>query len=226
MLADEVNKIDTNWKEFILEFKDELNIISSKIEEEKTLYEPSLQILPSNDKIFKAFKYFDIKDLKLVFIGQDCYHGRGQANGLCFSVPNDISHPPSLKNIIKEMSDDIGLERKNSDFTDLAEQGILFLNSALSVREKCPESHTPIWNKFTDDLLKKISDNTDKVIFVLWGNFAKGKKNFIDGNKHCILESVHPSPLAAWRGFFGCKHFSKINEKLKEWNKKEIKWVI
>jgi uracil-DNA glycosylase len=155
--------------------------------------------------------------LSVIFIGQDCYHGKGQANGLCFSVPSGTKIPPSLRNIIKEMSDDIGLKRTETDFTNLAKQGILFLNSALTVREKSAASHMDIWLNFTDNVLKEIASTQKNVIFVLWGNYAKSKKKFIDSNVHYILEAKHPSPLSANRGgFFGCKHFSKINNKLKE----------
>ena len=123
------------------------------------------------------------------------------------------------------MSDDIGVKRDKTDFTDLAKQGILFLNSALTVREKCPASHMGYWIDFTDSILQEISNQTSNVVFVLWGNYAKGKKRFIDGNKHLVLEAKHPSPLSANRGgFFGCKHFSKINEYLQSINKTPIIW--
>ena len=226
MLISLINNINTDWKNIFNKYESILKEISNKLENEKETYEPCLQILPPNDKIFSAFTYFNIDELKVVFVGQDCYHGKGQANGLCFSVPDGLKIPPSLRNIMREISDDLGIERTNSDFSDLASQGILFLNSALTVREKCPESHIPFWSQLTDNILKEISDNCENVIFVLWGNFAKGKKKFIDIDKHYILEAVHPSPLAANRGgFFGCKHFSMINKKLDEWQKEKIKWV-
>tara|TARA_Y100000385_G_scaffold245894_1_gene264833 strand:- start:548 stop:1231 length:684 start_codon:yes stop_codon:yes gene_type:complete len=226
MLFQQINNINTDWKEIILKSTelDDLNTISYHINEEKKIYEPSLLILPEIDKIFQAFKYFNFDKLKLVIIGQDCYHGKGQANGLAFSVDSHIDNPPSLKNILKEISNDLQIERKNSNFEDLAKQGILFLNAALTVREKCPESHSHIWREFTDNLIKKISDMSENIIFVLWGNFARAKKSLIDTNKHFILESVHPSPLSAYRGFFGCKHFSQINNKLIEWGKDPINW--
>ena len=225
MLVTEVNKLPKGWKSLLINYEDELKHIDEQLIQEKNKYEPSLKIFPPDDKILEAFRYFDISGLKVVFVGQDCYHGKGQANGLCFSVPEEIPNPPSLRNILKEITDDIGIERNNSDFIDLAKQGILLLNSALTVREKCPESHTHIWNKLTDYILKDISDLSDKVIFVLWGAFAKSKKKFIDESKHFILESVHPSPFSSYRGFFGCKHFSKINQQLKAWNKDEIIWA-
>lgn len=216
--------LNTNWDTIFNLYTDELKIIMDKVDKERNLYEPGLKIFPENDKIFQAFKYFNIEDLKVVFIGQDCYHGKEQANGLAFSVPEHVPNPPSLRNILKEMLDDVKINRASSNFGDLAKQGILFLNSSLTVREKCPESHLHIWCDFTNKLIKKISDISDKVIFVLWGNYAKEKKNLIDIDKHFILESVHPSPLSAYRGFFGCKHFSKINNKLEEWDKNVIEW--
>jgi len=226
MLSEEVTKLKTDWKNIILYNKYDIQTISDELQQERFIYEPSVHIFPPNSRIFNAFDYFNINELKVVFVGQDCYHGKNQANGLCFSVPDGIVPPPSLRNILKELSEDLDCTRTNTDFTDLAQQGILFINSALSVREKCPESHMPLWSNFTDNILKQISDKTDKVIFVLWGNFAKKKKKFIDCNKHCILEAVHPSPLGANRGgFFGCKHFSKINKKLEEWGKDKIIWT-
>ena len=225
MLTQYIKNINNDWKDILLKYPEKLKEIEQNIKVEKDTYETSLLILPPLNKVFSAFNYFNRKDLKVVFIGQDCYHGRGQANGLCFSVPEDIKNPPSLRNILKELCDDIGLERTNSNFSDLASQGILFLNSALTVREKCPESHSSFWIEYTNNIIEDISNESDKIIFVLWGNYAKSKKKLIDTNKHYILEAVHPSPLAANRGgFFGCKHFSKINEKLKEWSKQEIIW--
>jgi len=225
-VLEEINSLTTDWKEFLLKYKKTLKVIDEKVQNERKVYGKHLKTLPPPGKIFAAFNHFNTKDLSVVFLGQDCYHGKGQANGLCFSVPTGTKIPPSLKNIIKEMSSDIGLERNETDFTDLAKQGILFLNSALTVREKSAASHMDIWLDFTDTILKDIAENNEKVIFVLWGNYAKSKKKFIDSKIHYILEAKHPSPLSANRGgFFGCKHFSKINEKLNFWEKKSIKWI-
>lgn len=225
MLTTQIKSLSSNWKNLLLKYDKNLIDLENFLENEQQTYEPSLKILPPVEKIFNSFNHFDVEQLKVVFIGQDCYHKVGQANGLCFSVPEGIKIPPSLRNIIKEMNDDIGVKREKTDFTDLAEQGILLLNSALTVREKCPASHIDEWMDFTDSILKEISEQTSNVVFVLWGNYAKSKKKFINGEKHYILEAKHPSPLSANRGgFFGCKHFSKINEYLISINKTPIKW--
>ena len=226
MIVNQINSLKTDWKNILLKYPDLIKNINDNYSKEKNTYEPFLQILPPEEQIFNSFKFFNISELKVVFIGQDCYHGRGQANGLCFSVPNGIKIPPSLRNIFKEIKSDLGHKRENTDFTDLAQQGILFLNTSLSVREKCAGSHVKFWIPYTKEIIKDISKNCDTVIFVLWGNFAKSLKKYIDLNKHFILEAKHPSPLSANRGgFFGCKHFSKINQKLEEWDKIPIKWI-
>lgn len=214
-----------NWKEFFENNKETLDNINSKIVNKKQqLY--VLKVYPPEELIFRAFNLCDLEDVKVVIIGQDCYHGSKQANGLCFSVDNGIKHPPSLRNILKEIKSDIGIKRIQSDFTDLAKQGVLLLNSSLTVHEKIAGSHLKIWEKFTDKLIKYISDyKTDGIVFILWGNYAKNKKKFIS-NKHYILEGTHPSPLSANRGgFFGNKYFSKCNQILIENNKEIIKWV-
>lgn len=182
-------------------------------------------IYPDKNLIFNAFNHFNKEDLKVVIIGQDCYHGSGQANGLCFSVNEGIKTPPSLRNIIYELNKDLKIKRTNTDFTDLAKQGILLLNSALTVESKKPGSHLKLWEPYTNYIIDYISKNFDNIIFVLWGNYAKKKKVLIDLKKHYIIESNHPSPLSANRGgFFNTKPFSKINNKLKELGKKEINW--
>ena len=182
-------------------------------------------IYPPNELVFNAFNHFDQKDLKVVILGQDCYHGDNQANGLAFSVNEGVNPPPSLRNILKEMNNDLGINRVNTDFTDLAKQGILFLNCALTVEKNNAGSHLHLWRCYTNYIIKYISENSKDIIFVLWGNFAKEKKKIIDLDKHHILESTHPSPLSANRGgFFGNKHFSKINNILRDLGKDEIKW--
>ena len=182
-------------------------------------------VYPPKNKVFNAFNHFNQKDLKVVILGQDCYHGEGQANGLAFSVNNGLKVPPSLRNILKELNDDLSIQRNNTDFTDLAKQGILFMNCALTVEKSNPGSHIELWSWYTDNIIKYISETNDNIIFVLWGNFAKKKKRLIDLHKHHILEASHPSPLSANRGgFFGTKHFSKINTILRELGKEEIKW--
>ena len=182
-------------------------------------------VYPPKNKVFNAFNHFNQKDLKVVILGQDCYHGEGQANGLAFSVNNGLKVPPSLRNILKELNDDLNIQRSYTDFTDLAKQGILFMNCALTVEKSKPGSHIELWSWYTDNIIKYISETNDNIIFVLWGNFAKKKKKLIDLNNHHVLEATHPSPLSANRGgFFGNKHFSKINSILKELGKEEIIW--
>ena len=211
----DINNIKTDWK----------NILKRNILQNISQYIIPEISFPKNDKIFRAFNYFNIIDTKVVIIGQDCYHGINQANGLCFSVNNDIKIPPSLRNILKEMNNDLNINRTKTDFTDLAEQEILFLNCALTVEQSKPGSHLKLWEPYTDFIINYISENCNNVIFVLWGGYAKRKKKFININKHFILESNHPSPLSANRGgFFNTKPFSKINEILKNNNSTEINW--
>lgn len=180
-------------------------------------------ILPPVEKRFSAFDKCKFENVKVCIYGQDPYHTRGVANGLCFSVNRDIKIPPSLRNIFVELKDDLGIVKENGDLSSWAEQGVLMLNSALSVRESCANSHAKHWKPFTDSIIKYLSDNSSGVVFILWGNYAKEKIKFIDESKHYILKATHPSPLSANRGgFFGCKHFSKCNAILKETGRPEI----
>ena len=209
--------ISTDWNillehNYLIHIKDSLKKVENKI-------------YPENEKIFNAFNHFNQKDLKVVIIGQDCYHGEGQANGLCFSVNEGIKTPPSLRNILLEMNKDLNIKRTNTDFTDLAKQGVLLINSALTVEEGKPGSHLKLWQPYTNYIIDYISKNHKDIIFVLWGNFAKKKKVIIDLSKHYTIESNHPSPLSANRGgWFNTKPFSQINNKLKELGKEEIIW--
>ena len=183
-------------------------------------------LCPSPKNIFKAFKKTSFSNLKVVIVGQDPYHGRGQANGLSFAVNNDQITPPSLKNIFNEIENDLK-KRPNTkkNLESWADQGVLMLNSSLSVKSGKPNSHQNLgWNKFTDKILKHISENKNNVVFFLWGKFAKQKQELIDRNKHLILSSSHPSPLSSYISFNGCKHFSKSNKYLKQNNLKEINW--
>ncbi len=214
---------DNDWKNFFDDNKDELLEIEIKIEKKKEEL-AGLRVFPPCKDIFKAFELCAFKDIKIVILGQDCYHGEKQANGLCFSVNNGVSYPPSLKNIIKECYNDVGL-KLNNDFTYLAKQGILLLNSSLTVHERLAGSHLDIWEKFTDNVIKYINDFHDEpVIYILWGNYAKNKKKFIS-DKHFIIEGTHPSPLSANRGgYFGNKYFSKSNDILLSLKKTPIIW--
>ncbi len=181
---------------------------------------------PEKENIFAAFNYCDFNDLKVVIIGQDPYHGKGQANGLCFSVKDGIKHPPSLVNIFKELKEDVGKNIPESgDLSDWAKQGILLLNATLTVREGEAGSHqNQGWEEFTDAIIKKISDEREDVIFLLWGKFAEKKANLVNLKRHTVFKAPHPSPLGAWRGWFGSKHFSKTNSFLESENLKIINW--
>lgn len=182
---------------------------------------------PKGSRIFASFDHCPFEDLKVVIIGQDPYHGYGQANGLCFSVNDGVAFPPSLINIFREIESDLGLPiPKTGNLERWADQGVLLLNATLTVRESLAGSHqNQGWETFTDAIIQKISDGKEKVVFMLWGGFAKKKGAKIDRSKHFVLETGHPSPLSANRGlWFGNKHFSKANDYLKNNGLKEIAW--
>lgn len=185
----------------------------------------STRVFPPGGLVFAAFNYTPFDQLKVVIIGQDPYHGFGQANGLCFSVSDGIRKPPSLVNIFKEIQDDLGAPIPESgNLENWAKQGVLLLNATLTVREAQAGSHQGKgWEQFTDTVIKTISDQKTGIIFLLWGNFAKAKEALIDTSKHIVLSAPHPSPLARG-GFFGCKHFSKTNEILEKQGKTPINW--
>ena len=183
------------------------------------------QVFPPYENVFDALRYTDYDDVKVVILGQDPYHGLGEAHGLSFSVHEGIAMPPSLQNIFKELESDLGIKRTKSDLTDWAKQGVLLLNSIMTVEKDKPLSHKDKgWEIFTDDIIKYLNDREKPVIFLLWGSFARSKKALITNKRHYIIESVHPSPLSAYRGFFGSKPFSKINNILKENDVEEINW--
>ncbi len=186
-------------------------------------------IFPAADKIFRAFSASKFNNTKVIILGQDPYHTSGVADGLAFSTENNIC-PPSLRNIYLEIMNEYNIPKeqfpKNFGLGNWAEQGVLLLNSTLTVIEGLPASHSNIgWEVFTDKVILELSDRKDHLVFILWGNHAKSKKTLIDGQKHLILESVHPSPLSANRGFFGCNHFKQTNEYLKRHGIAEIKWL-
>ena len=182
-------------------------------------------VFPNYENIFDALRFTDYDDVKVVILGQDPYHGLGEAHGLSFSVKEGVRMPPSLLNIFKELYSDLGIKRTKSDLTDWAKEGILLLNSIMTVVKDTPLSHkNKGWETFTDTIISKLNEREEPVIFLLWGSFARSKKELITNKQHKIIESVHPSPLSASRGFFGSKPFSKINNYLSEMNKEEIKW--
>lgn len=183
-------------------------------------------VYPPGKEIFRAFDCCDFDEVRVVIIGQDPYHGPGQANGLCFSVRDGVRMPPSLVNIFKEIHADLGKPMPTSgDLERWANQGVLLLNATLTVRASIPGSHqNKGWENFTDAVIKTISDQKENVVFLLWGAYAQKKGEIINRNKHLVLMSAHPSPFSADRGFFGCKHFSKANAYLKSKGLKEIDW--
>lgn len=185
-------------------------------------------IYPPMEDIFNAFKLTAYNDVKVVILGQDPYHQFGQAHGLSFSVKPNVKLPPSLVNVFKELKSDLNVDNgKNGCLEKWAKEGVLLLNTVLTVREGQPNSHKNCgWTQFTDEVIKLLSKRESPIVFLLWGGNARAKKSIIDTNKHVVLECAHPSPLSAYNGFFGCKHFSKTNELLAKANKTLIDWQL
>ncbi len=217
-------KIETSWKTLLQEefSKPYFLNLTQKIKQEIS---EGVKIYPKGVNIFKAFEMTPVDKVKVVIIGQDPYHTPGAAMGLSFSVPRGVKIPPSLRNIYKELQQDVGFEIPNhGDLTNWAEQGVLLLNAILTVRHQSAGSHRKIgWEAFTDAAITKLSQNKENIVFLLWGNFAKNKRKLIDAKKHLILEAAHPSPLA--RGaFFGSRHFSQTNAYLTSKGIEPIDW--
>lgn len=207
-------EIEENWYAFL---KNEFEApyfadIKAFLIQEKRQY----IVYPPSKLIFNAFNLTPFNDVKVVILGQDPYHNVGQAHGLAFSVPDGIQKPPSLQNIFKELNQDLGINiPTNGNLEKWAKEGVLLLNASLTVRAHNAASHAKIgWQRFTDAAIRTLSEQKNNLVFILWGNYAIAKENLIDHNKHLILKTVHPSPLSASRGFFGCRHFSKTNEYL------------
>ncbi len=180
---------------------------------------------PPKNQIFRAIELTPFEEVKVVIIGQDPYHNDNQANGLCFSVSDKVTAPPSLKNIFKELEDDLGIKKTSNELEMWAKQGVLLLNATLTVRAHEANSHKDLgWEKFTDFIIKEISDKKENVVFVLWGAFAQKKAGLIDASRHFIIQSAHPSPFSVHKGFFGSRPFSKINQFLEEKGKEPINW--
>lgn len=182
-------------------------------------------IYPPREKVFQALKTTNLEEVKVVILGQDPYHGPGQAQGLSFSVPDDIPAPPSLQNILKELLEDVGVKTSH-DLTPWAEQGVLLLNACLTVPAGQANGHAGlIWEEFTDAVIRLVSQEEEYVVFILWGAYARKKKSLIDASKHLVIESAHPSPLSAYRGFFGSRPFSRANAYLTEMGREPIDWL-
>lgn len=219
-------RIEQSWK----------NALSSEFQKEyfgrlvSFLYQEKAEgktIFPPGSQIFRAFDLTPVDKVKVVILGQDPYHGAGQAHGLSFSVPDGVPAPPSLKNIFKEIESDLGVRMSGyPNLENWARQGVLLLNAVLTVRSGEAASHSKIgWQEFTDAVIKYISENCEGVVFMLWGNFARTKSELIDHSRHVVLEAAHPSPLA--RGaFFGCRHFSRANEALSASGRTPIDWTL
>lgn len=220
-------KIESSWKEAL---KDEFQksyfeqiVMSLKHEKAsgKTIY-------PPGNLIFNAFDKTPFDKVKVVILGQDPYHGPGQAHGLCFSVQKGVKPPPSLVNIYKEMNTDLGIPIADTgDLTPWADNGVLLLNAMLTVRAGEPASHSKIgWENFTDAVIKRLSDTKEGLVFLLWGKFAQDKQVLIDATRHYILKAAHPSPFSVDKGFYGCRHFSKTNEILVKQGKEPVNWQL
>lgn len=213
------------WNSYL---KEEMSSLYFKtlMETVDSLYQTST-VFPPKEEVYKAFDLVDFKDVKVVIIGQDPYHGAFQANGLSFSVSKGVKLPPSLVNIYKELESDLGIRNLNGDLSKWAEQGVFLLNATLTVEEKKAGSHQKIgWEKFTDAVIEQLSTHREDIVFILWGSFAQKKGKNIDRSKHCVIETVHPSPLSVYRGFYGSKPFSKSNDYLASKGIKTIDWKV
>lgn len=218
--------IEESWKNVLQEEFNKPYFVDLKeflVEEKKRF-----RVFPPGSLIFNAFNHTPFDKVKVVFIGQDPYHGYGQAHGLCFSVPEGVKKPPSLENIFKELQSDLGIPVSNhGNLVKWADQGVLLLNATLTVRENQAGSHqNKGWEIFTDAVISKLSEQKQNLVFVLWGNYAIAKKDLIDNTKHHILTAAHPSPFSVFKGFFGCRHFSAINKILADLGMEEIDWRV
>lgn len=218
-------RIDPSWKDVLeAEFEKEyFNRLTSFVREE---YAGTTPIYPPARLIFNAFDHCPFDNVKVVIIGQDPYHGAGQANGLCFSVNKGVPFPPSLLNIFKEIENDLGTPiPQDGDLTRWSDQGVLLLNATLTVRASQAGSHQKRgWEEFTDAVIRVLAERKENLVFILWGSYAQKKGAFIDRNRHLVLTSPHPSPLSAYQGFFGNRHFSTANKYLAQHGKSEIIW--
>lgn len=219
--------VPDDWKALLAEefnspyFQKIIDFLEEEKNNNRTVY-------PPREEIFSAFRLTPFEEVKVVIIGQDPYHGKGQAHGLCFSVKKGVPPPPSLINIFTEIKSDCGISISgHGELTSWARQGVLLLNAILTVRENQPGSHRNIgWQQFTDKVISLISEKKEGIVFLLWGKYAQSKSDLIDEGKHYILQAAHPSPYSVRAGFFGCRHFSKTNEILKSLKRQPINWSI
>jgi len=220
-------QIEESWKE-VLQPEFSKSYFENIVAHLKTEKAQGKIIYPPGSLIFNAFYKTPFKELKVLLLGQDPYHGKGQAMGLSFSVPKGIRQPPSLINIFKELHDDVGVPiPPTGDLTPWTEQGVMLLNASLTVRDTEPNSHAKIgWHQFTDAVIQKVSDEKEGIVFLLWGAFAHQKQELIDQTKHYVLKAAHPSPYSADKGFFGCRHFSKTNELLVGQKQDPVNWAL
>jgi uracil-DNA glycosylase len=226
-MKEQINpQIDQEWKIVLSEEfqKPYFETLKQFLVDEKEKY----AIYPPGKNIFEAFNRTPFSKVKVVILGQDPYHGQGQAHGLCFSVPSNVEFPPSLQNILKELAGDLGSEYpKSGDLSKWADQGVLLLNATLTVRANQAGSHQGHgWEQFTDAAIRILSERHTGLVFMLWGKYAQNKKFLIDIEKHLVLEAPHPSPLSVYRGFFGCRHFSQANKWLEENGKPPVNWKL
>ena len=225
-MSSQTPQIDPSWYQVLAgEFnKSYFKELKNSLLSEKKRH----QVYPPGSRIFAAFNSTPFERVKVVIIGQDPYHGPGQANGLSFSVARGVALPPSLKNIYKELAADLQIPpADHGDLQKRADQGVLMLNPFLTVRHRAPASHRKMgWEQFTNAVIQHLSEQREGIIFMLWGNFARSKKELIDSSRHHVLEAAHPSPYSAKNGFFGCRHFSRANQILEDQNKSPIDWQL
>jgi uracil-DNA glycosylase len=225
--SSETIKLEPGWREHLLpEFEQEyMKVLKTFLLQQK---KAGKIIYPPGNEYFNAFNLTPFDQVKVVILGQDPYHGPDQAHGLCFSVRKGVPFPPSLRNIFKELQDDLGLPvPAHGCLNHWAEQGVLLLNSVLTVEQSKAAAHQGKgWEQFTDAVIRELNEKREVIVFILWGSYAQKKGQFIDTKKHCVLKSPHPSPLSSHRGFFGCKHFSKANAYLQSKNLAPIDWSV
>lgn len=219
-------RLEAGWLDALhSEFQQEYFIaLKQFLLEEKRLY----KIYPPGDRIFAAFDFTPFDNVKVVLLGQDPYHGEGQAHGLCFSVPQGVKPPPSLVNIFQELQNDLGIAPPaHGNLEKWAQQGVLLLNATLTVRANLAGSHQKKgWENFTDAVIRTLSEQKEHLVFLLWGNYAQAKEALIDTSRHAVLKAAHPSPFSVYRGFYGCRHFSRTNELLAGYGKTPIDWNL